>query len=124
MKVHFILYVNDQVRATAFYSQVLDRGPRLDVVGMTEFELGEGAVLGLMPLDGASRLLGRELTESTRPNECAELYLVVNDPQAYHIRAISAGGTEISPLALRDWGHEAAYSADPFGTILAFAREV
>ena len=46
---HFILYVDDQVTATAFWTAVLGRSPSLDVPGMTEFTLTPGTVLGLMP---------------------------------------------------------------------------
>ena len=50
--VHLILYVRDQVAATAFWQAVLDRRPDLDVSGMTEFPPGTQVVLGLMPEAG------------------------------------------------------------------------
>lgn len=124
MKAHFILYVNDQADAAEFYAKTLGHSPRLNVPGMTEFDIGDDAVLGLMPFDSASRLLGQDLIADKRSSACAEIYLIVDDPAEYHSRAIAAGAVEISPLELRDWGHEAAYSADPFGTVLAFAREI
>ena len=40
MKAHFILYVSDQERSTAFYSAVLGILPTLNVRGMTDFTLG------------------------------------------------------------------------------------
>lgn len=43
MKAHFILYVSDQNRSAAFYGRVLGLKPQLDVPGMTEFRLSEGA---------------------------------------------------------------------------------
>ncbi len=58
MTAHFILYVADQERSTAFYAAVLARAPRLHVPGMTEFDLADGAVLGLMPETGVRRLPG------------------------------------------------------------------
>ncbi|PJB30817.1 MAG: glyoxalase, partial [Deltaproteobacteria bacterium CG_4_9_14_3_um_filter_65_9] len=45
------------------------------------------------------------------------------DPGASHRRALDNGARELSPLALRDWGHEAAYCLDLDGHVLAFARE-
>ena len=48
-------------------------------------------------------------------------YLVVENPAAFYSRAIAAGARELSPLALRDWGHTAAYCLDPDGHVLAFA---
>ena len=50
-----------------------------------------------------------------------ELYLVTPAPAAAHARAIAAGASELSPLQPRDWGHDAAYSLDPDGHVLAFA---
>jgi uncharacterized glyoxalase superfamily protein PhnB len=123
-EVHFILFVADQERATAFYAAVLDCAPVLCVPGMTAFELRPGVRLGLMPAGGARRLLG---AHGPRPEESpapprSELYLVVADADACHARALAAGATEVSPLAARDWGHRAAYARDPEGHILAFAE--
>ncbi|HEX6125329.1 MAG TPA: VOC family protein [Pyrinomonadaceae bacterium] len=120
MKAHFILYVADQQKAAEFYSAVLDLRPTLDVPGMTEFTLGEDAVLGLMPVAGAERLLRLSMSETSGPR--AELYLVVGSAAEYHSRAIAAGAREISPLGDRDWGHTAAYSIDADGNVLAFAE--
>jgi len=123
MKAHFILYVADQKRSTAFYSSILREKPMLDVPGMTEFRLGDGAVLGLMPAKGIVRLLGDAISDPSSAIGVprAEVYLVVPDAAAYHKRAIAAGARELSPFAPRDWGHTAAYSLDPDGYILAFA---
>ncbi|MCB9763958.1 MAG: VOC family protein [Alphaproteobacteria bacterium] len=117
---HFILYVREQARSAAFYRAALGVEPRLDVPGMTEFALTGGAVLGLMPEAGAARLLGIDPGASRAPR--AELYLLVDNPGAAHQRALAAGAAELSPLQPRDWGHEAAYSLDPDGHVLAFAR--
>lgn len=124
-KAHFILYVADQQRAMEFYSKTLGATPTLHVKGMTEFTLA-GAVLGLMPETSASRLLGIDLERFAvgRGTPRAEVYLVVDDPAQLHQGAIAAGATEISALSPRDWGHEAAYSLDPDGHVLAFAREL
>ena len=125
MKPHFILYVHDQKVATDFYAAVLGIEPRLNVPGMTEFELNDGAVLGLMPATSAARLLRRDIDVSgLAENQCAEIYLIVDDPSAFHLRALQNGGAEISSLKMRDWGHEVAYSADLSGHVLAFAREL
>ncbi len=124
MSPAFILYVSDQQTAARFYSQVLALAPSLDVPGMTEFTLGPGVVLGLMPAAGIRRLLGEKLRdpEDAKGVPRAELYLVVDDPEAYHRRALEAGATEFSPFQTRDWGDDAAYCADPDGYVLAFAR--
>ena len=123
--VNFILYVRDQVAATTFYRRVLGE-PSLDVPGMTEFPLGPGTVLGLMPEAGIRQLLGDAIPDPAGGHGIsrAELYLRVDDPGAYHARALQAGARELSPLAARDWGDEAAYSQDLDGHVLAFARKL
>jgi len=123
---HLIFYVADQRRSAAFYAGVLGIAPRLDVPGMTEFDLPGGAVLGLMPEAGIKRLLGEILPDpaSARGIPRAELYLLVGDAAPYHHRALGAGATEMSPLLSRDWGHAAAYSLDPDGHVLAFAQPI
>lgn len=121
MTAHFILYVADQQRSARFYETALALKPRLDVPGMTEFDLGAGAVLGLMPAAGIKRLLGDKLPEPAGGPR-AELYLHVDDPAAAHGRALAAGAKELSPLTARGWGDDAAYSLDPDAHVLAFAR--
>lgn len=123
MIAHFILFVAAQETSRLFYSSVLEEEPILNVPGMTEFRLSESTVLGLMPANGIVRLLGDAIVHPSLVQGVprSELYLVVNDPSAFHARAIAAGGRELSPLAMRDWGHMAAYSLDPDGHLLAFA---
>lgn len=123
MQSHFILYVADQDRATRFYAGALGIAPRLNVPGMTEFALPGGGVLGLMPEAGIKALLGDAIADPAAAGSTprCELYLVVDDPAAFHARALAAGGRELSALAIRDWGDRAAYSQDPDGHVLAFA---
>lgn len=120
----FVLYVRDQAAAAAFYASVLGVEPSLDVPGMTEFDLGDACKLGLMPERGIKRLLGDALPDPTgaRGVPRAELYLLVDDPAAFHRRALAHGAAELSPPAARDWGDLAAYSLDPDGHVLVFAR--
>lgn len=123
MRAHFILYVADPRAACAFYRRALALEPRCDVPGMTEFELEGGAVLGLMPEAGIRKLLGERLPDPARARGVprAELYLVVDDVEASHGRALAAGAVELSAPGDRDWGHRVAYSLDPDGHVLAFA---
>ncbi len=120
---HFILYVADQARSTAFYAAALNVAPRLHVPGMTEFALPGGAVLGLMPEAAIVRLLGPALPSpaAARGTPRAELYVVVSDAAAHHARALAAGARELSAMGPRSWGHVVAYSLDPDGHVLAFA---
>lgn len=121
---HFILYTANQDASTAFYAHVLGYPPRLHVPGMTEFGLPGGAVLGLMPEAGIRRLLGEALPDpaAAAGTPRAELYLVVEDAAALHQRALTAGARELSPVQRRAWGHDAGYSLDPDGHVLAAAQ--
>lgn len=122
--IHLILYTADQQASAAFYRQTLDLVPRLDTPGMTEFELPGGAILGLMPEKGIKALLGDGLPDPADAAGIprAELYVVVDDVDLYHRRALSAGARELSPNQRRDWGHDTSYSLDLDGHVLAFAR--
>jgi uncharacterized protein len=120
----FILYVADQMRSARFYRAVLARDAALDVPGMTEFDLGDGARLGLMPERGIRRLLGATLPDPAtgRGAPRAELYLRRFDAAAAHARALAAGAVELSPMRERDWGERVAYALDPDGHVLACAE--
>ncbi len=118
----FVLYVKDQQKSTEFYSKVLDEKPVLNVPGMTEFELGNGTLLGLMPEKGMENLLGlKPISNSNSPK--SEIYLIVENAEELHKRAVKNGAKELSPLAKRDWGQKVAYSLDSDGYVLAFAEE-
>lgn len=124
MKSHFILYVVNQSASARFYENVLEQSPRLNVPGMTEFQLNDSSVLGLMPSAGIRKLLDDKIPnpEDAHGIPRAELYLLVNNPDEFHQRALKNGARELSPMLLRNWGHEAAYSLDPDGHVLVFAR--
>lgn len=121
-KTHAILYVGDQQASTAFFRAVLAQEPTLVAPGMTEFTIGPGIVIGLMPRAGIARLLGLAVEAVTVGQYRGELYLVVDRPEEFHARALASGARELSPLARRDWGDDAAYSLDADGYVLAFAR--
>ena len=123
--VHFILYVKDQQVATEFYSRILAREPRLNVPGMTEFEIDASTIIGLMPYTSVANLFGNDkAAQEDQMVLKTELYLIVDDPKLFHSRAIEAGASELSPFAERDWGHAAAYSVDMDGNVIAFARAI
>lgn len=121
---HFILYVRDQDASTSFYTKTLAVNPTLHVPGMTEFRISEKCILGLMPENGIKKLLGSTIQdpESTNGIARAELYLIVDDPNAFMQRAESAGARLLSPVEMRNWGHTAGYLADPDGHVVAFAK--
>lgn len=119
---HFIFFVRDQAASAAFYRRVLQCPPTLDVPGMTEFALGPGCVLGLMPQVGITRILSGAVDPSESGEQPrAELYLLVDEPSAWQARVVGAGGRALGPPAPRGWGHLVAYGRDPDGHLLAFA---
>ena len=124
MICHFILYVRDQEISTRFYERVLGQAPTLNVPGMTEFQISENSVLGLMPEKSIKRLLGETIQdpETTNGIARAELYLRVAQPQDFMDRATKSEARVLSGLAPRNWGDMAGYVADPDGHVLAFAR--
>ena len=118
----FILYVRRQETSAAFYQAVLDTPPRLDVPGMTEFQLTDSSALGLMPEAGIKRLLPNMVDPAAgRGIPRAELYLRVDNPAAMYDRALAAGAHALDGLRQRDWGDEVAYCLDPDGHVLALA---
>lgn len=124
MKCNTILFVKDQKRSRDFWAAALGVEPTLDVPGMTEFTLSKDHVLGLMPEVGIKKLLDLPDFSSGSGFPRAEIYLTVEDPEARHQVALSSGARELSKLEPRNWGDEAAYSLDPDGHILVFARKL
>lgn len=121
----FILYVASQESSKEFYRSVLLIDPILDVLGMTEFMITRHSKLGLMPENNIAVLLGNTVPHPSTGNGIprSELYLYVENPQAYYARAILFGAKPISELQKRSWGDKAAYCADIDGHIIAFATK-
>ncbi|MCP5101689.1 MAG: glyoxalase [Chloroflexi bacterium] len=124
--VHLIFFVEDQARSTSFYADLFGRSPRLNVPGMSEFELIDGTVLGLMPVTGIMRLLGEALPNPEQASGIprAELYLVVDDAVSVLKTALAAGAQLVSDVQPRDWGQSVGYCLDLDGHLLAFAEPI
>ncbi len=125
MIVHTIFYVQDQKKSTEFYRSVLQIQPTLEVPGMTEFNLSETHILGIMPEKGIKKLLGETIPDPENAHGIprAEIYFRVPNPPEYMIRAKELGAQLVSPLLPRDWGHTAVYLLDPDGHVIVFATE-
>lgn len=123
MIVHTILYVAEQRRSTDFYKHLLGMDPILDVPGMTEFQLTESHILGLMPESGIKHLLGDQFPDPCRGNGIprVELYIRVANPESYFARAKEKAAIEVSPIIERNWGERAGYLLDPDGHVIAFS---
>lgn len=119
-----ILYVANQEKSKAFYQQVFDEKPSLDVPGMTMFNLPGNIQLGLMPEIGIAPILGNSVPHPSTGNGIprCELYLFSSNPNTYLERTVKAGGKVLSELQKRPWGDIAGYGVDLDGHVLAFAQ--
>ena len=115
LRIHFILYVQDQLRSTSFYTALLGLEPTLNVPGMTEFELPGGSVLGLMPENGIAKIISGPLPHPSTAN---------GTPRCACERAKQAGARLIDGAKDRDWGHRTAYFVDPDGHVIALACQI
>lgn len=90
-----------------------------------ELELPDGRGLGLYRREGFGRNTG-QAPMAVPAGELVgnELYFHVTELETAVDRLARAGARELSPLAARDWGDEAAYFADPDGNVIVVARPV
>ena len=124
-QLEFILYVSNQEKSRNFYQILLQQKPSLDVSGMTEFTLNDFVKIGLMPNDGIAKIITPKLPHPTSGigiPRC-ELYLQVDNIESIFEEAKQAGATEVSPIALRDWGDYVGYISDFDGHIIALATK-
>jgi catechol 2,3-dioxygenase-like lactoylglutathione lyase family enzyme len=124
--MHVVLAVEDVERAKRFYDDAFGWKPHLEWPGSyAELKLPENDWLGLYRRDGFAAEAGARLGgRGEREHNGTELYVQVADlPEAIE-RLRAAGAHPLSGRALREWGHEAAYFADPDGNIVAVAQPV
>lgn len=126
MEIQFILYVADQEKSKDFYKKFLRSEPSLNVPGMTEFVLGPGVKLGLMPETGIKKILKDKMPDPRKGNGIprCELYLRVPLIDSYVERARKAGAEIVSPAEDRDWGDHVCYLSDPDGHVIAIAQSI
>ncbi len=118
-----ILAVADLKKAAAFYRAAFGWPARVEAPVYVELELPDGRGLGLYQREGYAKNTG--VTPTPVPAggiSGTEVYLHSADLPAAIKRAKEAGARELSPLAPRPWGDEAAYFADPDGNVLVLAR--
>jgi uncharacterized glyoxalase superfamily protein PhnB len=120
-----ILYVENQQKSCEFYKKLLLLEPILDVEGMTEFQISESSILGLMPESGIQTILNDTVPNPKSGNQIprCELYLPVENPTEYLERALTLGAKKVSEEKPRNWGDTVSYCADLDGHILAFAKK-
>jgi predicted enzyme related to lactoylglutathione lyase len=118
-----ILAVADLTRAARFYETVFGWRRSVDVPVYVQFATPDGPGLGVYARQNFARNTRRDAAPSVAGTTTAtELYFLVEDVGAAVARALAAGAELLSPAAVRDWGDEVAYVADPDGNVLAFAR--
>lgn len=118
-----ILAVRDLEAATRFYRLAFGWPQAVGVPVYSEFELPGGMRLGLYERNAFGRNTGQVPAVVARGELTpAELYFETDEIDAAIAAVLAAGGRELSPLARRDWGDEAAYFADLDGNVLVLAR--
>lgn len=124
--IETILYVKDQQKSTAFYSEIFRQSPHLNVPGMTTFQLSENCKLGLMPNKGIAKILSGKVPHPDQGNGIprCELYFYVENVEFEFDHAVKTGAKLISSIEERDWGDKACYFADMDGHIIAFAERL
>jgi uncharacterized protein len=118
-----ILAVGDLARAVRFYREAFGWTQQVDEAVYAEFALPGGQRLGLYDRAAFARNTGA-VPAAIPPGGLAatELYFSVDEPEEASRRFIAAGARQLSALAPRDWGDEAAYFADLDGNVLVVAR--
>jgi predicted enzyme related to lactoylglutathione lyase len=120
-----ILAVQNLEVATRFYRQAFQWTQHVSAPLYVEFELPGGMRLGLYERTGFSRNTGQmPSTVAAGEISATELYFHTDDIPESIRRIRGAGGRELSPLARRDWGDEAAYFADPDGNVIVLAQKI
>jgi catechol 2,3-dioxygenase-like lactoylglutathione lyase family enzyme len=120
-----ILAVSDLERSLGFYRRVFDWRQTVNTPGYVEFELPNDLRLGLYLREGFARNVGQtSLLVPEGGLTSTEVYFQTDDLARLIARLDQAGARKLSPLALRDWGDEAAYFADPDGNVIVAAQTV
>jgi catechol 2,3-dioxygenase-like lactoylglutathione lyase family enzyme len=120
-----IFAVSDLSRSLAFYERAFGwpRNKRIDFAEYVELKPPDGGTLGLFERESYAQLLGAPpMAAANGEIAPAYLYVRVPDVRATIAELEAAGGRPLSRLALRSWGEEAAWFADPDGNVVAVAQ--
>ena len=118
-----ILAVDCFRQSVDFYKAAFGWEATVETPVYVEFALPGGQRIGIYEREGFGRNIGR-VPAKLAEGEIAptELYFYAEDLAAATKRLLEAGARELSPLAVRPWGDEAVYFADPCGNVLVVAR--
>lgn len=119
-----ILYVQDLAKARSLYD-VFGWSTTVDEHNYLEYQVTDGARLGLMPQANTVGFLGAQLGAAKPTDGCprAEIYIFVDDAAEHSRELEMLGAVCISPLATREWGDRAAYFLDPDGYVVVVADQ-
>jgi predicted enzyme related to lactoylglutathione lyase len=118
-----ILAVEDLGRAVGFYRAAFGWVQTVDDELYAEFALPGDQRLGLYAHAGFKGNIGQAPRTLSRGEiTSTEIYFYTNDLAAAITRLEAAGARALSPRALRAWGEEAAYFADPDGNVVVVAQ--
>jgi catechol 2,3-dioxygenase-like lactoylglutathione lyase family enzyme len=121
--VLIIFAVSDLSRSSKFYRDVFGWPQTVDVPVYAEFESPGGLRLGLYLRERFGINTGQvPLAIPEGQLASAEIYIYTDDVITLLSRLEAAGARPLSSFALRDWGDEAAYFADPDGNVIVVAR--
>lgn len=118
-----ILAAREIAPLVSFYREGFGWPVTVETPVYVELSIDGARRLGVYQRDGFGRNTGQVPVE-VPPGELApvELYLDAPDLEPALERLRRAGARELSPLAPRPWGDEAAYFADPAGNVVVLAR--
>lgn len=118
-----ILAVEQLGPSAQFYRSAFGWPVHVETPVYVEMSLPGGQRLGLYERESFGKNTGR-VPVRIDDGELApcELYLYADDVPDAVARLRAAGARELSALALRPWGDEAAYFSDPSGNVLVVAR--
>lgn len=120
-----ILAVENLQESCSFYQHIFEWQISVNTTVYIEFALPEGQRFGLYEKNGFARNIGQmpELTQKGKISG-TELYFYCDDIERIIERFEKIDAHLLSPLAVRPWGDEAVYYADPSGNVLVIARPI
>jgi len=118
-----ILAVEDLETAAKFYQRAFGWPIRVEVPVYVEFGLPDGRGFGVYQREGYAHNTGQlPATLPAHAISATEIYLHCENLELSIKQLKEAGARELSALAERDWGDQAAYFADPDGNVIVVAR--
>ncbi len=117
-----IFAVVDLGEAVRFYRTAFGWRPTIETPVFVELFVADGIHLGLYQRDAFAANVGATPAALASGITASELYLRRDDADDVVLHLERMGAPILSPMAMRAWGEEAAYFADPDGNVVAVAR--